>query len=122
MNKNITTRNGFKNENEGRRASLNGATTSSPLVRWDFEYVVKIYQLVLAIISRRNAVEVRESAGINLKKSSDASSPLVCWDFEYIVGIYKFVRKTLSPRNASDQANNGFFKIQTGHRKKALHH
>ncbi len=115
MNKNITTRNGFKKDNEGRRAS-------SPVIRWDFEYVVKLYQLVLAIIPRRNAVEVQESAGINLKKSYDAPSPLVCWDFEYIVRIYKFVRKTLSPRNASDQANSGFFKIQTAPRKKALHH
>jgi hypothetical protein len=122
MNTNITTRNGFKKENEGRKASLNEANTSSPLVCWDFEYVVKLYQLVLAIIPRRNAVEVQESAGINLKKSSDAPSPLVCWDFEYIVRIYKFVRKTLSPRNASDQANSGFFKIQTAPRKKAVHH
>ena len=122
MNTDITTGNGFKKENEGRRASLNGATTSSPVIRWDFEYVVKLYQLVLAIIPRRNAVEVQESADINLKKSSDASYPLVCWDFEYIVRIYKFVRKTLSPRNASDQANSGFFKIQTDPRKKALHH
>ena len=115
MNKNITTRNDFKKENEGQRAS-------SAVIRWDFEYVVKLYQLILAIIPRRNAVEVQESASINLKKSYDAPSPLVCWDFEYIVRMYKFVRKILSFRNASGQANSGFFKIQTSPRKKALHH
>ena len=67
MNTNITTHNSFKKENEGRRLSLNGATTSSPLVCWDFEYIIKFYNFVRKTLSLRKPSDQANSGSFKIQ-------------------------------------------------------